>query len=335
MRRHPLPSIETLVEGLLRGDKLALARLITIVERESPDAPEILKLASPHAGKGYRIGFTGPPGSGKSTIVDALIGVIRGERSEDAPQVGIIAVDPSSPFSGGALLGDRVRMERHYKDPGVYIRSMGSRGSHGGMSSVSQRVAVLMEAAGKDYVLIETVGVGQTELDIMEAADTVVVVLVPEAGDTIQTMKAGLMEIGDIFLVNKADREGAERLEKDISQSLHLSYGRSFWEPPVLKTHATKGLGVPDLFEKIGEHRHAAEEAGELQRRRERRQRAQFLRTVEEKISGTLHDLLAQNGDLRAVLERVHNGQIDPYSAAMEVLGDRDLLHKWLSSLER
>ena len=205
-----MPPIETLVEGLLRGEKLALARLITLIERESPDASRALSLAlsgaEERAGRSYCVGFTGPPGSGKSTLVDGLTTNIRG--GEGDATVGIVAVDPSSPFTGGALLGDRIRMVGHYKDPGVYIRSMGTRGSRGGVPSVAQRAVSLLAASGKDYVIVETVGVGQTELDVMETADTVVVVLVPEAGDTIQTMKAGLMEIADIFVVNKADRGG-------------------------------------------------------------------------------------------------------------------------------
>ena len=331
-----LPPTETLVEGLLKGEKLALARLITLIERESPDTSRILSLAAAGAAAAgtppaYRIGFTGPPGSGKSTLVDGLTATIRGDKSQGGPTVGIVAVDPSSPFTGGALLGDRIRMEGHYKDPGVYIRSMGTRGSHGGMPSVAQRVATLMEASGKEYVLVETVGVGQTELDIMEAADTVVVVLVPEAGDTVQTMKAGLMEIADVFVVNKADRGGAEKLATSIEQSLTLIYEESYWRIPVVLTEATSGLGIPDLREAIESHRTAAEASGELDRRRQRRRRAQFMKTVEEKIAAGFHALLASDPVLQDILRRVEDGFSDPYSAAAEALQDQRVRDRWLS----
>lgn len=315
---------------MLRGEKLSLARLISRVEKESPDATEVLRLAFPHAGKAYRIGFTGPPGSGKSTLVDQLIAFVRGDGPKPRT-VGVIAVDPSSPFTGGALLGDRIRMEQHYKDEGVYIRSMGTRGGHGGLPSVAERAAILLEASGKDYVIIETVGVGQTELDVMEAVDTVVVVLVPEAGDTVQTMKAGLMEIGDVFVVNKADREGADRLAKDMQVSLHLGSKRSGWDPPVLTTQAHKGVGIKDLHDAIVKHRKALEQSGDLQRRRERRAAAQFFKTVDEKLMAALHELIAQDSEVRSLVERVRRGEMDPYSAALAFLRDHNLLHTWFS----
>ncbi|MEE9286125.1 MAG: methylmalonyl Co-A mutase-associated GTPase MeaB [Dehalococcoidia bacterium] len=327
-----MPSIESLVEAMVRGDKMSLARLISRVERESPDASEVLRLASPHAGKGYRIGFTGPPGSGKSTLVDRLTAALRARDS--APAVGIIAVDPSSPFSGGALLGDRIRMEQHYNDEGVFIRSMGTRGGHGGLPNVAQRAATLLEASGKDYVLIETVGVGQTELDVMEAADTVVVVMVPEAGDSIQTMKAGLMEIADVFVVNKSDRDGADKLAQEIDASLKLSPKPSGWSVPVLNTQAHRGVGIQELMDAIEEHRRASEQSGELQRRRERRRSSQFFKTIEERMAAALHGLLSRNGDLQSLVQRIETGELDPYAAALDVLGDRKLLRQWLSALE-
>ena len=328
-----LPPIETLVEGLLRGEKLALARLITLIERESPDASRALSLAlsgaEERAGRSYCVGFTGPPGSGKSTLVDGLTTNIRG--GEGDATVGIVAVDPSSPFTGGALLGDRIRMEGHYKDPGVYIRSMGTRGGRGGVPSVAQRVASLLAASGKDYVIVETVGVGQTELDVMETADTVVVVLVPEAGDTIQTMKAGLMEIADVFVVNKADRGGAEKLASNIEQSLTLIYEESYWRAPVLLTEANAGVGVAELREAIEGHRKAAAESGELERRRRRRRRAQFVKSVEEKITGAFHAMLDDTPMLQDLLREVEEGARDPYTAASEALRDRGVRDRWLS----
>ena len=196
-----------LVERMLAGDQRALAQLMSHVERHSAEVPEIMRRIAPALGRGYCVGITGPPGAGKSTITDALTAHAR----QQGQTVGIIAVDPSSPFSGGAILGDRIRMQQHYLDAGVFIRSMATRGSHGGLPQAAQGVRKLLEAFGKDLILIETVGVGQTELDIVEAADTTVVLLVPESGDTIQTMKAGIMEIADLFVINKADRDGAER----------------------------------------------------------------------------------------------------------------------------
>ena len=328
-----MPPIETLVEGLLRGEKLALARLITLIERESPDASRALSLAlsgaEERAGRSYCVGFTGPPGSGKSTLVDGLTTNIRG--GEGDATVGIVAVDPSSPFhrrraarrpdtDGGPLQG-----------PGVYIRSMGTRGSRGGVPSVAQRVASLLAASGKDYVIVETVGVGQTELDVMETADTVVVVLVPEAGDTIQTMKAGLMEIADIFVVNKADRGGAEKLASNIEQSLTLIYEESYWRAPVLLTEGTAGVGVAELREAIEGHRIAAAESGELERRRRRRRRAQFVKSVEEKITGAFHAMLDDTPMLQDLLREVEEGARDPYTAASEALRDRGVRDRWLS----
>ncbi len=312
---------------MLKGETPALARCISLVEREGPEATEILRLAYPHAGKAYRVGFTGPPGSGKSTLVDALIAHLRDGGKPGTPTVGVIAVDPSSPFTGGALLGDRIRMERHYEDPGVFIRSMGSRGGRGGVPSMAQRAATLMEASGKDYVFIETVGVGQTELDVMEVADTIIVVLVPEAGDTIQTMKAGLMEIGDVFVVNKADREGAERLAQDIQISLRLGAADPSKEPPaVLLTQAHRGAGVPELAEAIRRHRAAMEQSGELQRRRQRRAAAQLFKTVEEKLNAALRDLIERDPEAKALVERVRAGKLDPYSAAVTLLREHALL---------
>ncbi|MSQ25768.1 MAG: methylmalonyl Co-A mutase-associated GTPase MeaB [Dehalococcoidia bacterium] len=330
-----LASVASLVEGMLRGETLALARLITLVEREGPEAAEALRLCAPYGGKGYRIGFTGPPGSGKSTLVDAMTARLRQGGKEGAPRVGIVAVDPSSPFTGGALLGDRIRMEQHYADPGVFIRSMGTRGGHGGLPDVTQRVATLLEASGKEYVLLETVGVGQTELDVMEVADTVVVVLVPEAGDMIQTMKAGLMEIADVFVVNKADREGAERLAKEIEGSLRLGHPREGnWMAPVVLAQARTGAGVAEVAAAVAAHRGAMEESGELERRRSKRRTSQFLKTVEQRMSRSLHELIASDGELQAMVERIQRGETDPYSAALQVLGDTSVLRRWIARLE-
>src|SRR5499427_9905062 len=206
-----------LVDRMLAGDQRALAQLMSHVERHSAEVPEIMRRIAPSLGRGYCVGITGPPGAGKSTVTDALTAQAR----QQGQTVGIIAVDPSSPFSGGAILGDRIRMQRHYLDAGVFIRSMATRGSHGGLSQAAQGVRKLLEAFGKDLILIETVGVGQTELDIVEAANTTVVLLVPESGDAIQTMKAGILEIADLFVINKADRDGADRLVHERRMLVH------------------------------------------------------------------------------------------------------------------
>ena len=328
-----MPSTQELVDATLQADKLSLARLLSRVERDSPEVPAILQKLFPHTGNAYRVGFTGPPGAGKSTVADQLTRVLRS--SEGAPTVGLLAVDPTSPFTGGAILGDRIRMQQHYSDEGVFIRSMATRGSHGGLPVVAGRAATVLDASGKDYVIIETVGVGQTELDIMEVADTVVVVLVPEAGDSIQTMKAGLMEIADIFIVNKADREGADRLAREILQMLHLDPRKNGWTSPVLLTQAHKGEGIDELAQAVQDHRSYLTESGDLANKRRRRRSMEFFKSVESRISAGLHQMVATNGDLQSFVDKIQKGELDPYSAAAQVLQDHDLLHKWFSALER
>src|SRR3989338_5753690 len=220
-----------LVQSLIQGDRKALSRLVSLVESDPRKMIQIMREVFPHTGKALLIGITGAPGAGKSSLVDKLIQHFRKEKKE----VGVIAIDPSSPFSGGAILGDRIRMQSHATDKGVFIRSLGSRGSHGGLSKATKEIVRLYDAAGFDIVIIETVGVGQTELDIMEIADTTLVVLVPESGDTVQTMKAGLMEIADIFIVNKADRDGAELLASELKEMIHFtSGGKNGWLQPVI-----------------------------------------------------------------------------------------------------
>lgn len=305
-----------LVDRMLGGDTAALARLITRVEQGGAEVPEVMGYIQPRLGKAYSVGITGPPGAGKSTLVDRITAVWR----RQGFTVGIVAADPTSPFSGGAVLGDRIRMQQHYLDRGVFIRSMATRGSHGGLPLSVGGVVKLLDAFGKDFILIETVGVGQTELDIMQNSDTVVVVLVPEAGDTVQTMKAGLLEIADIFVVNKADRPGADHLVNELRAMLQLRPGDELWQVPVLTTVAVNDVGIEELCQEIQRHREAMERSGRLDERRRERRKREFLDMVERRVAEEVLRLVESDGRLAKYLEMVEAGEIDPYSAADEVL---------------
>jgi LAO/AO transport system kinase len=318
-----------LVEKMLSGDKQALARLITLVERESPEAPEILRAIYPHAGRALCVGITGPPGGGKSTLVGRLTAIAR----EKGLKIGVLAVDPTSPFSGGAVLGDRIRMQQHFLDEGVFIRSMATRGSHGGLPRTAPSVIKLMDASGKDVIFVETVGVGQTEIDVMETVDTVVVVLVPEAGDTIQTMKAGLMEIADVFAVNKADRPGADLVVADLMAMLHQKPRNEWWEVPIVATQATSDVGTRELYQHIERHYEALKSSGKLSLKRQKQRRADLLHTIEDRITSQVLKLVENDVQLNTYLEKVEKGDLDPYSAAEEILSHWKLVswvEKWL-----
>ncbi|MBI2082905.1 MAG: methylmalonyl Co-A mutase-associated GTPase MeaB [Deltaproteobacteria bacterium] len=240
-----------LLKKMLEGDRPALARMISLIENRSADLLPLMAEVHKRSGQAHVVGVTGPPGSGKSTLVDQLIAAFRKEEKK----VGVIAIDPSSPFSGGAILGDRIRMQSHAGDDGVFIRSLGSRGSHGGLSKATREVVRLLDAAGMDVVLVETVGVGQTELDIMEIAQTTIVLLTPESGDAIQTMKAGILEIANIFVVNKSDRPGGERLRQELLAMMEMGAQKDSWKVPVLLTQAVKGAGLPELVQSLERHR--------------------------------------------------------------------------------
>ena len=242
--------IQTLVDQVRAGDVRALARAISAVENRSPYSPDILKALFPHSGKARIIGLTGSPGAGKSTLVDSLARQYRKQERS----VGIIAVDPTSPYTGGAILGDRIRMQEHFADPGIYIRSMATRGSLGGLARTTADVATVLDASGRDVVLIETVGVGQDEVDIVRLADITVVILVPGMGDDVQSIKAGIMEIADIFVINKSDYEGAERVEREIRALQSLALRSDHWTPPIVKTVASEGKGIDDMAKAIANY---------------------------------------------------------------------------------
>ncbi len=303
---------------MLQGDKVALAKLMTLVENRREDTALVMSLIHDRCGHAYTIGITGPPGAGKSTLVDRTVGALRSA----GHRVGIIAIDPSSPFSGGAVLGDRIRMQSHFLDEGVFIRSLSSRGSHGGLARATRDVARLFDAYGMDFVVIETVGVGQTELDVMRMADTTVVVLVPEAGDTVQAMKAGLLEIADVFVVNKADREGAMRMKTELEMMLHLR-PEAPWKVPVLMTQATAGDGIPELMTHLAHHRDFLRQSGSGEARTIAGRQEEFVAVLREEIARRLEAAL-DNGRFGKLLLAIKSGEIDPYRAALDVVDSEE-----------
>src|SRR5271170_3696995 len=305
-------------DKIIQGDLRAISRAITAIENHSPGSEQLLKQLFPHTGHAYLTGITGAPGTGKSTIVDRLAAVHR-KRNEP---VGIVAVDPTSPYTGGAILGDRIRMQGHASDNGIFIRSMATRGFLGGLARSTAEVALLLDAAGKRQVLIETVGVGQDEIDIVRLADCVLVVLVPGLGDDIQNMKAGLMEIGDIFVLNKADREGADRLEEQLHAMLSLVMPRDGWHPPVIRTVATENKGVAELAETVGKFRGHFANSGERRKKQIDHWQNRLLEMLESRLLEKVFHGKPGRARLRAAAEAVASRQLDPFSAVSQLLDD-------------
>ena len=309
-------TIDTWVEQILAGDIRAISRAITAIENHHPEAEEILRRVFPHTGKGYLAGITGAPGTGKSTLVDRLASHYR--RAQQ--RVGIIAVDPTSPFTGGAILGDRIRMQGHASDTGIFIRSMATRGFLGGLARATAEVALLLDAAGKQSVLIETVGVGQDEIDIVRLADCIVVVMVPGLGDDIQNMKAGLMEIADIFVLNKSDREGADRLEQQLHAMLQLAPEREGWRPPVVRTVATENKGIDALAKAIAEFRERFATSKQRHEKKIEHWKQRLMEMLETRLLERALDGAAGEKLLAELAESVADRRTDPFSAVSEIL---------------
>lgn len=313
--------MDVTVEKLLAGDRKVLARMITRIESRDPSVAKLMEEIYEHAGSAHIIGITGPPGAGKSTLTDKLIAAYRLR----GLCVAVVAIDPSSPFSGGALLGDRVRMGQHAIDQKVFIRSVGSRGSQGGLSRATGEIVGLMSAAGFDVVIVETVGVGQTELDIMDLADTVIVVFVPESGDVVQTMKAGLTEIADVFVVNKSDRDGADAIVRELRMMIEIAPPCDFMKP-VITTVAIKSLGIDDLMEALDEHKNYLacktrddDEAGH-------RRISRFIDILSGIFQDRINQLVKSESDMGAVVREVYAGELNPYTAARRILENPELI---------
>jgi LAO/AO transport system kinase len=311
-----MPSIENWAQRVCAGEIRALSRAITAIENHAPEAEELLRRLFPQTGKAYLTGVTGAPGTGKSTLVDRLSAYYRSKQQ----QVGVIAVDPTSPYSGGAILGDRIRMQGHASDAGMFIRSMATRGFLGGLARATAEVALLLDAAGRQQVLIETVGVGQDEIDIVRLADCVLVLLVPGMGDDIQNMKAGLMEIGDVFVLNKSDREGADRVEQQLHAMLSLVMPRDGWHPPVVRTVASENKGVDVLAETIAKFRKHFEASSERKRKHIEHWKQRLVELLESRL--LQRALGGASGEVRLaqLAEEVAERKKDPFSAVSEIL---------------
>jgi LAO/AO transport system kinase len=309
------PATESLAERLISGDKRALARAISLVENRDPEGDRLVAELFPRTGGARIVGITGPPGVGKSTLIGAICGRLR----QADRQVGVLSIDPSSPFTQGAVLGDRIRLSDHFLDPGIFIRSMATRGSLGGLAEAALQAALLMDASGKDDVLLETVGVGQGEIDVVDHADTIVLALMPGSGDSIQALKAGVMEIPDVIVVNKCEHPLADTMVREVKSVLALGPERS-WRVPVVRTEATKDEGIKELVETIDAHRHHIEEEGTLSERRARNLRAEVLGIAAARLRRDLEERAREDPEWAGLLDSVVRREIDPATAARKLL---------------
>jgi GTPase len=306
---------ETLGAGVRSGDRRALARAITLVENGDPLAYEVVADLYPETGSAYTIGLTGPPGVGKSSLISALV---RHVRADDV-QVGVVSVDPSSPFSHGALLGDRIRLADHFLDPGVFIRSMGTRGHLGGLAEATLQALLVLDAAGKELLLLETVGTGQSEVEVIGIADTVLLVLMPGSGDSVQALKAGIMEIPDVIAINKMDHPAAKTMLNEVRSIIGLDRDRE-WRPPIVLTEATRGENVPELWEKLQAHRTYLEESGQLGERRARHLAGEVFAVASARAKAHIEHAVTDDPELRRLLDEVQRRELDPLSAVREIL---------------